>query len=156
MTAGRSPRLCRCTGRKTALRPFGSPGTRFGAKNPNVSGCVQKDNFSSERSLQTATEGGVLWYSAFGSNRDRQIAAVFFSFLPFVSFLSLFLSGPFCLLSRERPLSRCDAAGAAGEECLEELRDRDPTRAPSVEPRREGERDGERLLRLPDPFVRWE
>ena len=89
-----------------------------------------------------------------GSNDGRQTATVIFSFFPLVSFLPFFLSDPFCFLLRDQPRSRWDAAGAAGDECLEELRDREPTRAPRVEPLREGDRDGERLLRRLDPFDR--
>ena len=93
---------------------------------------------------------------ALGTNDGRQTATVFLSFLPFEPFLSFFFSEVFFTFSRDRPRSRCWAAGAAGDECLDELRDREPARAPGVEPRREGDRDAERLLRRPEPFDRCE
>ena len=92
---------------------------------------------------------------AFGTGEGRQTATVLLYF-PFDPFLSFFLSGALFILSRDRPRSRCWAAGAAGEECLDELNDREPARAPGVEPLREGDREGERLLRRLDPFERWE
>ncbi len=92
---------------------------------------------------------------AFGTGEGRQTATVFLYF-PLDPFLSFFLSEALFILSRDRPRSRCWAAGAAGEECLDELNDREPARAPGVEPLREGDREGERLLRRLDPFERWE
>ena len=136
------------------MRPFGSPGTCVGAKNPKISGRLLKDGFKFLRSLQTAMGRGEEKYVAFGTNEGRQTATVFLSFFPLESFLSFFLSDAFFFLSRDRPRSRCCAAGAAGEERPDELRDREPARAPGVEPLREGDRDGERLLRRLEPFDR--
>lgn len=137
------------------MRPFGSPGTCFGAKNPKISGRLLKDGFKFLRSLQTAIGRGEEKYVAFGTSDGRQTATVFLYF-PLESLLSFFLSDVFFPLSRDRPRSRCWAAGAAGEERLDELCDREPARAPGVEPLREGDREGERLLRRLDPFERWE
>ena len=94
-------------------------------------------------------------YVVLGAGDGTQTAAVFL-YLPFDPCLFFFLSKVLRILSRERPRSRRWAAAAAGEECLDELCDRDPARAPGVELLREGEREGERLLRRPDPFERWE
>jgi hypothetical protein len=92
-------------------------------------------------------------YVVCGAGEVTQTTAVFLC-LPFDPFLSFFLSELLRTLSRERPRSRRWAAAAAGEECLDELRDRDPALAPGVELLREGEREEERLLRRPDPFER--
>ena len=87
-----------------------------------------------------------------GAGEGMQTAVVFF--LPLDSFLFFFLSELLRILSRERPRSRRWAAAAAGEECLDELCDRDPALAPGVKLLREGDREEERLLGRPDPFER--
>ncbi len=86
------------------MRPLGSPGTRFGARNPIVSGFLRNVTFLSVRSLQTAAGEEVDPSPATVSGRDKQTAVVFLSFFSFLSFLppeflSFFLG--------ERPRSRC-------------------------------------------------